>query len=275
MKPMKAGKCGYALLCVAVLAMLVGHVENVGAATFHTTWNGSQIGTINTGTAAGTLTGNTGFGGTFGAAFDNNDGTLYGLVNNGAQLVNFNLGTGAASVIGNTSMVLAAYGIEVADNGTMYAGSTGGNFYTLNKATGASTFVGVMGAGLSGLMDLAFDVGSSTLWATTGNNLWTINTSTGAATFQTAMSGIIGSSVMGIAFDQNNTLFAHGYEPNSKLYSVNTSTGAATFIGNTGLNYAHSGDILLSTEVPEPSTLLLLGTGLVGLVGYGRRKRRG
>lgn len=51
---------------------------------------------------------------------------------------------------------------------------------------------------------------------------------------------------------------------------LSTNTGTNLFSGSAQLA---SGDTHLNIVVPEPGTLSLLGTGLIGVAGYIRRKR--
>jgi hypothetical protein len=51
---------------------------------------------------------------------------------------------------------------------------------------------------------------------------------------------------------------------------LTVNTGTSLFSGSAQLA---SGDTSLNITVPEPGTLSLLGTGLIGVAGYIRRKR--
>lgn len=172
------------------------------------------------------------------------------------------------------------------NTGQMYvADGIGDKLYTIDKTTGAATLVGpfgVIGRDVSGLQFIGNTLYGLALRDSNPDALVTVDPLTGAAT----LVGTTGTNFGVIAAmgrdPANGTTFIAGpatdFGNNNQLYSLNLATGAATLVGSlTGVQFSISGFSVsgsppILTSVPEPSTLLLISSGLIGLVGYGRRK---
>jgi hypothetical protein len=105
-----------------------------------------------------------------------------------------------------------------------------------------------------------------------GDNPLTIQAFTGSNGTGTSL-----GSFSSVAFNfQNNNLYFMGITSDQEnigsivFTDINTNTGDTIGIDN----IMFSRSLPSNDPVPEPSTWLLMGTGLVGMLGYGWRRQR-
>jgi len=190
-----------------------------------------------------TLIGPIGFNQVGGIDFDPLTGVLYGTGKRASDstfvTITINPETGAGTEVGVNST--AFQDISFRSDGTLF-GYGGGNIYTLDTGTGASSLVGNTGAGFPDGNGLAFSP-SGTLYSVNQSGEVTINQSTGAATHVTNMSYPnpplnINPRANGMDFDLSGILWASVANGNSSnvtnyLTTINPTNGQVAIIGQT------------------------------------------
>lgn len=154
---------------------------------------------------------------------------LYGV--SFTDLIKINLENGTGTLVGNIG-VSGVNALE-GDSDSLYAGTTSGEFLTINPVTGLGTGLGFFGSGAVSSGDFVFDGNQESIFASlivpgsATDELAIIDPENGLTSFI----GETGySQVYGLAFFRNQLL---GLTSNGELIIIDTSTGIGTLVNNT------------------------------------------
>lgn len=277
------------LVLVVLATLSVGFMASPAMADFFATdWgNVSSLYRINPSTPTVTPIGSTGQTRMIGLVVDTNN-TIYAISEeSNSRLWTLSPTTGAATLVGSLGFNLQEGDMTINPNtGQMYvADGIGDKLYTVNKTTGAPTLVGSFGTDgrdVSGLQFIGSTLYGLALRDSSPDVLVTVDPTTGVATLVGTTGtnlGVIAAMgrdpVSGITYIAGPLT---GFGNNNEIYSVNLGTGAATDLGAlSGITYSVSGFSVAGSPpilnpIPEPTTMLLVGSGLIGLAGYARKK---
>ena len=274
--------CQWNVRILSCLVLLIGVAATAKATPIYIESGGTTLYVVDSSTGASTLIGPYGFPGVLAQDFSP-DGTLYAVVRGGnaslAQLATVNPQTGAATLRGSPAGV-QVHAMAFTPDGTLYAANfSADNLYTLDLTTGAANLVGPLG--FDNIMDMAWDSSNSTMYAIASapgcsgseSGLYSIDLAPAPTARGTLVTSIPSDNcLMSLAIDAANRLLATNFMAASPLFQIDPITGNLTNLGNTGLGATMAA---ATAPVPEPSSILLIGSGLVALGGMVRRKMGG